>query len=297
MVGSGDGDGKAAEVGGAMGRASAPGWGIEVVRRPPAGKRYLHALFDFDGTVSLLREGWQDVMVPYFMEVLAPYCKDGGHGEGRSALSARVREFVDLLTGKQTIFQCMRLDEEVRSLGGPPADPYGYKAEYLRRLMARIGGRHAAIREGRSDPGDHLVPGAVDFLRILRGKEARLYLASGTDEADVVAEARLLGIEGLFGGRVHGARDSQKECSKEAVIRDLLKDNAIRGEDLISFGDGYVEVQLVKEVGGYAVAVATDESGRAGVDEWKRRRLLSAGADAVVPDFSEAEALAAFLGY
>jgi len=27
-----------------------------------------YALFDFDGTVSLIREGWQGIMIPYFAE-------------------------------------------------------------------------------------------------------------------------------------------------------------------------------------------------------------------------------------
>ena len=30
-----------------------------------------HALLDFDGTVSLLRDGWQDLMVPLMVEVLS----------------------------------------------------------------------------------------------------------------------------------------------------------------------------------------------------------------------------------
>ena len=29
-----------------------------------------HVLFDFDGTLSLIRQGWPDVMVPMFVEAL-----------------------------------------------------------------------------------------------------------------------------------------------------------------------------------------------------------------------------------
>ena len=29
-----------------------------------------HVLFDFDGTLSLIRQGWPEVMVPMFTEVL-----------------------------------------------------------------------------------------------------------------------------------------------------------------------------------------------------------------------------------
>ena len=67
------------------------------------------ALFDFDGTISLIREGWQKVMVPYFCEVIEAL----GTGESEDGIREEVTEFVDRLTGKQTIFQCIALDEAV----------------------------------------------------------------------------------------------------------------------------------------------------------------------------------------
>ena len=42
-------------------------WDIEVID-PCVGRKFTAALFDFDGTVSLIRAGWQDVMIPYFIE-------------------------------------------------------------------------------------------------------------------------------------------------------------------------------------------------------------------------------------
>ena len=256
-------------------------WDIEIVNYPKTGG-FKYALFDFDGTISLLREGWQDIMIPYFVEVLTKVAPNEEH-EGH------VREFVDILTGKQTIFQCIQLDEEVQKRGGTAVDPYVYKAEYLRRLMERIKDRYNA------NPGEYVVPGAIEFLEGLRNKGVKLYLASGTDEVDVVAEAKLLGVDKYFDGGIYGARDEIKDCSKELVIRQIMEDNKIPGSELISFGDGYVEVQLVKDIGGYAVAVATDEERKKGVNAWKRTRLLSAQADAVVPDFAEAAKLIDFI--
>ena len=120
-------------------------------------------------------------------------------------------------------------------------------------------------------------------------------MASGTDEVDVVAEAELLGVAEYFNSGIYGAKDTMKDCSKEIVIRQILDENKIGGSDLISFGDGYIEVQLVKDIGGYAVAVATDEARKKGVDAWKRKRLLSAQADVVIPDFAEPEKLIDFI--
>jgi hypothetical protein len=62
---------------------------------------------------------------------------------------------------------------------------------------------------------------------------------------------------------------------------------------LLSFGDGYVEIQNTKEAGGLAVAVASDEAhnGSGRVDEWKRQRLLGVGADVVIADYRDTGAL------
>ena len=81
------------------------------------------------------------------------------------------------------------------------------------------------------------------------------------------------------------------DCSKEAVIKNMISDEGILPEELISFGDGFVEIELVATLGGYAVGVATNEKTGEGIDEWKRERLLSAGAHAVVPDFENTDAL------
>ena len=264
-------------------------WDVEVAKYPNRSFRY--ALFDFDGTLSLLREGWQGIMIPYFAEVLAAVTEK----PDMQAITEIVTEFVDLLTGKQTIFQCIRLDEEVQKRGGAAVDPYEYKAEYLRRLMARIKDRHEALKNGNSKPAEHLVPGCETFLKLLRENGVKLYLASGTDEVDVLAEAELLGLSQYFDGGIYGAKDTITDCSKEVVIRQIMEENNIDGAELISFGDGYIEVQLVKDIGGYAIAVATDEARRKGIDAWKRKRLLSAKAVAVIPDFSEAAQLFDFI--
>ena len=42
---------------------------IRMMRGAPAGG-FRSALFDFDGTISLIRQGWQQVMTPYFTQVL-----------------------------------------------------------------------------------------------------------------------------------------------------------------------------------------------------------------------------------
>ena len=104
-------------------------------------------------------------------------------------------------------------------------------------------GRTAALQNG-ADPSEYLVPGCRAFLANLTERGYRLYLASGTDEADVLREAKLLGVDAWFGGQIHGARDNMTDCSKELVIQDILRENHLTGRELLSFGDGFVEIEL-----------------------------------------------------
>jgi phosphoglycolate phosphatase-like HAD superfamily hydrolase len=248
-----------------------------------------HVLFDFDGTLSLIREGWPDVMLPMFSEMLPRL-----PGESEAEVARLLHDDVMRLTGKQTIYQMMQFAERVRERGGQPRDPLWYKHEYLRRLHQRIAGRLDALRAGES-PERYLVHGTMCLLTALRDRGLTLYLASGTDEAFVRAEAELLGVAAFFGPHIYGARDDYRSFSKKLVIDRILADNRIGGDGLLAFGDGYVEIENTKEVGGLAVAVASDEAnnGSGRMDPWKRQRLLGVGADVVIADYRDAEALLA----
>ena len=265
-----------------------PGTSIEIFsdgrgESPPA-----YALFDFDGTLSLVREGGVDVMVPMMVEIL----QQAPTAESADELAAVCREFVDELTGKQTIYQMMRLAEEVRQRGGRAAEPLEYKRLYHERLMERIEGRRDRLRSGEVEPESMLVPGSLEMLQGLADRGVSLYLASGTDEAYVREEAELLKIDRFFGPHIYGAVDDFRSFSKQMVIERLLDHNEVDASRLVGFGDGYVEIDNVKTSGGLAVGVATDESARNGrTDAWKRDRLVGVGADVIVPDFGETAAL------
>src|SRR5204863_2515834 len=181
----------------------------------------------------------------------------------------------------------------IKARGGQPKEPLWYKKEYLRRLDERIASRLESIRSG-AVPADHyLLYGSRPLLDELQQRGFKLYLASGTDESFVLAESRLLGLEKYFGERIYGAKDDYKTFSKKMVIDRILRENAIPGERLLAFGDGYVEIENTKQAGGLAVAVASDEAhnGSGRIDEWKRERLLGVGADIVIPDYRDGSAL------
>jgi len=269
-----------------------PGTSIEVVRELPAGVVFRHVLFDFDGTLSLIREGWPAVMVAMMTEELLA----AGAAEPPEAISRRCYEFVMRLNGKQTIYQMIELAREIEKLGGTPRDPAFYKDKYHNRLLEKIGHRREALRSGAARPEDYLVPGAFGVLAAIRETGLPMYLASGTDQKFVAEEAGLLGLIPYFGDRVYGAVDDYKTFSKQLVIERILRENNVDGSALLGFGDGYVEIQNIKSAGGVAVAVASDEANlSARPDAWKRDRLIGVGADLVIPDFKEKDPLLAYL--
>lgn len=251
-------------------------------------RRLSHVLFDFDGTLSLIREGWPEVMTPMFVEMLPPLL-----GETEEARRQLCWNDIMRLNGKQTIYQMIQLAERIKERGGTPREPAWYKREYLLRLDERIDARRESIRRKERNADDFLVYGARALLDGLHRRGLPLYLASGTDENFVKAEADLLDLTRYFGRRIYGAQDNYLQFSKKMVIERILHENRIPGDQLLSFGDGYVEIQDTKAVGGLAVAVASDEAqnGSGRFDEWKRQRLLGVGADIVIPDFRDSDAL------
>lgn len=250
--------------------------------------RARHVLFDFDGTLSLIRQGWPEVMLPMFCEMLPKQA-----GEEETTVRQLLLDDIMRLNGKQTIYQMIQFAERVKERGGQAQEPLWYKQEYLRRLNVRIEHRLQGLRDGSIPPDDLLVYGSRQMLELLGQRGLMLHLASGTDHLYVEQEAALLRIDHYFGGRIYGAVDNYQTFSKKIVIQRIIQEHGITGDEFLAFGDGYVEILNTKEIGGLAVAVASDEAhnGSGRMDEWKRRRLIEVGADAVIPDFRDSAAL------
>lgn len=249
-------------------------------------------LFDFDGTISTLRYGWESVMKPLMLEMIS------GGGEWDDALEREVDDYINESTGIQTIHQMKWLAEAVRRHGrnpDAPADPWQYKAEYNRRLMQTVDARLSTLESGAVSREDCLIAGSEDLLRALTGRGVKLYVASGTDHPDVLREAGALGLTQCF-TQIAGAPVGSESCSKEKVIAQLMEQESLQGAFFAVIGDGRVEIRLGREAGARTLGLASDEAARRGVNPVKRERLLSAGADAICGDFTELDAILEFLG-
>lgn len=274
-----------------MSQKKLPDTDIEIINAIERGK-IAHVLFDFDGTISRLREGWQRIMAPVCVEMIC------GNTEPTQAIRDEVDRMIDETTGIQTIFQMQRLEEMVRAHGRIPENqvrtPADYKQVYNDRLMEPVNARIAQIKNGEKTVEDFLMRGVRRFLDLISQQDVTMYVFSGTDRDDVRNEASCLGVDHYF-KEIWGALPSVEEYSKEKIIREIIAEHQLQGPQVLAIGDGPVELRNVKDAGGIALGVASDEKRGFGWDDSKTQRLLKAGADLLIPDFSEAEALVNYL--
>jgi phosphoglycolate phosphatase-like HAD superfamily hydrolase len=254
--------------------------------------RITHVVFDFDGTLSWVRHGWPEIMFGVFGRHLPP-----APDEADTARRAVLESIVFGLNGQPSFVQMQRFAEVVRERGGPALEPEALRLEFQDRLDAEIAARLALIRSGQAPDDAFVVFAARPVLERLRRDGLTPIILSSTIEHRVKEEAEALGLTAYFGRHIYGSSANPADFSKHAVFQRLLSEEKITGENLLSFGDGPVEIASTKELGGLAIAVCSDEdhNGSGVMDSFKRRQLLDAGADVAIPDFRDANALLNYL--
>jgi phosphoglycolate phosphatase len=245
-------------------------------------------IFDFDGTLSWLRHGWPDIMLELFCEFLPQRL------ERSVDFQNNLRRDILGLNGKPSIHQVAAFCERAGQLGISTPDRDSLLRSYSERLAVAVSKRIQMLEAAEAKPAAFVIAGAFDLLAALQARKLTLIILSGTIEADVKREADLLGLAPFFGKHIYGST-SGTSFSKKDVIDRILREERINGSHLLSFGDGPVEIEFTKAVGGCAIGVASDEhvNGSGRIDPNKREHLLRAGADAVIPDFHDAENLVA----
>ena len=265
------------------------------------------AVFDHDGTLSTLRQGWETVMEPMMLHAILGERYETVDSALFKQISRRVQQFIEVSTGIQTIAQMDALADMVAEYNLVPTehrlDAWGYKAIYNRDLMEMVNERIRRLLSGELDAADFMMKGATSFVEALRERNVKCCLVSGTDEADANREAELLGYAHLFNGGIHGAKPGSRADSKDIVIRSLLEsitagssaDYKHSETPLLVVGDGPVEVRLGRRYGGVALGIASNEERRFGLNPIKRRRLIRAGAHLIMPDLTQWKSLIALL--
>ena len=260
-----------------------------------------YAIFDHDGTISTLREGWEEIMNPMMIKaILGKNYKDADDALYHK-VSVRVADFIDKTTGIQTLVQMQGLIALVKEFGCVPEneilDIFGYKKIYNDELLLMVNEREKKLQRGELALDNFTLKNAVPFLMRLYQAGVKLYLASGTDEEDVKNEARALGYDYLFEGRIYGAvGDINKEAKKIVLDKILDSIGTTESGQIITFGDGPVEIRETHKRNGITVGLASNEQRRYGLNAHKRTRLIKAGADIIISDFSQMEQLLELLG-
>jgi rfaE bifunctional protein kinase chain/domain len=272
-----------------------PGTEIEVIGEVPTNLSIKHCIFDHDGTLSTLREGWEQVMEPMMLRAILGRQHDTVSQAEFERVREFVKQFIDRTTGIQTLVQMKGLVDLVKHFRFVPADEvldeHRYKNIYDIELLNIVKSRVKKLRAGELETKDFQIKNADALLLELYQRGVKLYLASGTDEADAKAEAEAVGHAHYFEERIFGAVGDINVEAKRLVLERIIQQNNLSGHEFATFGDGPVELRETQRRGGLCVGVASDELRRFGLNLSKRKRLIQAGADLVIPDFSQLPAL------
>lgn len=250
-----------------------------------------HVIFDFDGTLSWIRHGWPAIMHSVF---------DRHWVADVEETPARRKDIFDSiiigLNGRPTIHQMERFAHLLQERQITRV-PELLRAEYQEELDKEIRRRLALIQNRQSTPDEFVVHGGRNLLEWLGHQGLNLIVLSSTIEHRVREEAEALGLTHFFKNRIHGSGENSSAFSKMDVFQRILEEDGIQGKNVLSFGDGPVEIECTKKLGGIAIAICSDETenGSGRMDPTKHSQLLQAGADAALPDFRDAPALMQYL--
>jgi len=265
---------------------------IEIINRSFRGRPFKCAVFDFDGTISLLREQWPAIMTWFMVETIS------AGAEAAPGVRREVAHYVSDSAGYPTIAQMHKLVALVEKYGQVPIDRVltaeAYKELYDRRLETAVNGKLDRLASGRLALTDLIVPGAVQFLVLLARRGLPLYVASTTDRRFLRREAARLKVTTYFQD-IYGPDPVLPGYSKDWLVGYVIERHSLIPDQLLVVGDGQLEISVAKKHGGVALGVASTEAGDGTVNQHKREMLIKAGADLIVPDFSDYEGLAAYL--
>ncbi|MGB3589151.1 MAG: PfkB family carbohydrate kinase [Tunicatimonas sp.] len=267
---------------------------IEVVEEYSVERPIKFAMFDHDGTISVLRQGWEEIMQPLMLRSIAGDALTTLSSSQKDTLAYKITQLIGQTTGAPTIVQMEGLVELIQREGYVPASsihsPKYYKQEFLQLLNDLVNDRISRFQRGELGIEDFTLKGAIPFLQKLRDISVELYLASGTDEENVKQEANTLGYGSWFTGGIYGARPDGMSA-KRKVLQQLLQEKQAKPSEILVIGDGPSEIREGRKEGAICVGIASDEIRRFGMNYAKRKRLIRAGAHFIISDYAQPEAL------
>jgi len=246
-------------------------------------------LFDFDGTISDERVGWPNLMVATNTAFLMAL---SANKPAHKQAEKEVIEDIEKTIGIPTYMQMKRLAEMIENNGhnGTALNPKVFKDVYNDSLVSMVESRRAQIKSSDITVEDLRISGSLELLdELSKILTDGIYLASGTDVDAIMESVEYLGFSKFFPkDRIAGAGTlGPEDDTKEAVINKLLNEYSFKGNQLVTFGDGFPEILHTYLAGGIGVGVLThDHSYYEHLEhftiEQKEKRLRNAGAHIIV---------------
>lgn len=241
---------------------------------------------DNDGTISRIRDGWEDIM----KSCLIKWITGDDSNLITTSLVWEVEEMIRRTTGITTIFQMDLAVKLVKKYGFVGSKEIKvaeeYKVDYLANLMGLVEKRKKQI-ENNGVMDDCVIEGAEYFYPILCNLIDKKIIFSGTDDEDVKQELELLGFGELF-DNVYGAVGRR---DKKDVLRQILKEYTVKANEGLIIGDGPVEIKLAKEYKFTAIGVCSSSIKEGKWNQEKVKMLTKAGADILIPDYTASQYL------
>ena len=237
-----------------------------------------YAMIDHDGTLSLLRKGWQPIMHAFWQEIYQVIFP------AKMLEETQLNSLTTSTTGMPTLRQMEIFKDKYlqgASIGlGKYADPVFLKNEFVKRLEEVVNKRKAEILADSSKAGGYRLPDSLKLLNFLTSRGIHLHLASGTDERSVLLDTELLGYSQFFGENIWGARELDWDA-KEAVLSEWKEKGAKSGQVMV-IGDGPREIEAALTSAVLRIGVVMDEENPLKPDMNKAQSLIEAGANGLV---------------
>ncbi len=262
-------------------------------------------IFDHDGTISVLRQGWEEIMKEIMIQIITGDTYQKISRNEIENIANQVNDLIEKTTGVQTIIQMKELINLIKINGyvnsSEILDAWDYKKIYNDKLLTKVSERVDKFKKGLINIEDVTIKGSIAALDNFSKNGSIVYLASGTDQQDVIEEATTLGYEKYFTGGIYGSVGDINLDPKQKVIKKLIKEIELNPNidvsECVVFGDGPVEMREAKKHGLVAIGLISDETRRWGENISKRERLILGGADLLIPDFSCLNQLTELLGW